>query len=103
MDDIMRMTVLECAHNLLKEASSLVFGHLASSHNVLKQLARQILYHHYDIRRRINHIVPEPESAEISPPLIQQVIRCSTHSLIMWGCRRSERYWICEKGEGQDE
>jgi len=57
MDDIMRMAILQRAHDLLEEAPRLVLWHLAASDNVVKQLAREVLDDHDNVGRGGNDIV----------------------------------------------
>ena len=59
----MGMTILESSHNLLEEPPRLVLCHLPTSHDVLEQLTREILDHHDNIGRRVDHIVAAASSS----------------------------------------
>lgn len=57
MNDVVRVTVLERPHNLLKESSRFIFWHLASSDNVFKQFSGKVFDYHDYIRRCVDYVV----------------------------------------------
>lgn len=57
MHDVMRMAVLQRAHDLLEEAPRLVLWHLAAPDDVIEQLAREVFDDHDDVGRSGDDIV----------------------------------------------
>lgn len=49
MNDIVTVTIVQRAHDLLKEPPRFVFWHLASFDNVIEQFSREVFDDHDDI------------------------------------------------------
>ena len=62
MHNVVRMAVVEGAHDLLEEAPCVVFGHLASADDVVEQFAGEVFDDHNDVGGGIDHVVSEERS-----------------------------------------
>lgn len=80
MYDVVRVTVVESAHDLLEEAPGLVLGHLAAPDNVLEQLSAEVLDDHDDVRRRVYDVVAIVRSCQHAWPSEKE---SAAHSLMM--------------------
>lgn len=57
VNNVVRVAVVEGAHDLLKEAPRLVFGHLSPPDDIVKQFAREVLDDHDDVARTRDDVV----------------------------------------------